>query len=187
MGNNVDQPVGAHPVRLWVGALQHPSPQVVALLLVQLPVRTRPRAVMQPCQALGVIAHHSITQRLPLPPDQTSRLSPACPFQCLGDRQGAQCCAPIRLAARKPAQVRGVKIAPDRQPTSRHQALPRIDQIARESHDSASVHHIRVSGRDNGYETLCVNVLGFWSVACRRVWPQGRFAPAQSPVARGNP
>ena len=153
MGNNVDQPVGAHPVRLWVGALQHPSPQVVALLLVQLPVRTRPRAVMQPCQALGLVAHHSITQRLPLPPDQTSRLSPACPFQCLGDRQGAQCCAPIRLAARKPAQVRGVKIAPDRQPTSRHQALPRIDQIARESHDSASVHHIRVSGRDNGYNT----------------------------------
>jgi hypothetical protein len=69
---------------------------------------------VQPCQALGVVAHHGITQRLPLPPDQTSRISPACPFQCLRDRQGAQCRSPIRLAARKPAQIRCVKIALDR-------------------------------------------------------------------------
>ncbi len=36
-------------------------------------------------------------------------------------------------------------------------------------------------------ETPCVNVLGFWSVAYRRVRPQGRFAPAKSPVAFGDP
>jgi hypothetical protein len=36
-------------------------------------------------------------------------------------------------------------------------------------------------------ETPCVNVSGIWRVACRHVWHQGRFAPAKSPVAFGDP
>jgi hypothetical protein len=36
-------------------------------------------------------------------------------------------------------------------------------------------------------ETPCVNVSGVWRIACRHVWPQGRFAPAKSPVAVGDP
>jgi hypothetical protein len=36
-------------------------------------------------------------------------------------------------------------------------------------------------------ETPCVNVFGDWRIARRHVWPQGRFAPAKSPVAFGDP
>jgi len=106
MGRNVEQPVGAHPVRLWFRALQHPRPQAAPLLFVQLPARTRPRAVVQPCQAFGVVAHYGVTQRLPLPPDQTRRIFPTHSFQRLRDGQGSQCRSPVRLATRKPTQVR---------------------------------------------------------------------------------
>ncbi|HXR01588.1 MAG TPA: IS66 family transposase [Pseudomonas sp.] len=44
-----------------------------------------------------------------------------------------------------------------------------------------------VDDRPWATETPCVNVLGFYSVPCRRVRPPGRCAPAKPPVAFGAP
>jgi hypothetical protein len=53
--------------------------------------------------------------------------------------------------------------------------------LARQFRDRVESHQARAT------ETPCVNVSGIWRVACRHVWHQGRFAPAKSPVAFGDP
>lgn len=124
-GGDVAQTVTADPVHLRVWPSQHPGAQVFLLYPVQPPGRPCSRAVVQPGQALGVVAPHRIAQGLTLPPDQPGRFRPARAFQHSRDRQRPQGRTSIRLAPGKAPQGRRVQVVADLQATSRHHCLPK--------------------------------------------------------------
>jgi len=110
---DVEQAVAADPVRLRVRPLQHPRPQLLPLRRGQLLRPPRPRAVVQPRQAFGVVAQHRIPQRLTLPSHDPGRVRPARPLQRLRDGQRPQRRTPVRLALREPPQLHRAHVVPD--------------------------------------------------------------------------
>jgi len=122
---DVEQAVAADPVRLRVRPSQHPRPQFLLLRRGQLLRPSRPGAVVQPRQALGVVAQHRIAQRLAFPPHNPGRVRPARPLQRLRNGQRPQRRTPVCLALREPPQPGCAHVVPDRQATCSHCPLLR--------------------------------------------------------------
>jgi len=146
VGRDVDQPIAAHAVHVRVRSGKHPCPQFFLPRWAQLPRPSRPRAVAQPGQTLGVEAHHRVAQRLALPPDKAGRFRPAHSLQRLRNPQRPQGCATVRLTLRKPAQVGCAHIIPDHQATRAHPPSP-LEHAGREAHFSHATDHGVVQSR----------------------------------------
>ncbi len=147
---DVEQAVAADPVRLRVRPGQHPRPQFLLLGQAQLLRPPRPRAVVQPRQALGIVAQHCVPQRLALPPHDPSRIRPARSLQCLRDRE---CRRAARRSAspwanrRSSAAPMSSRITKPRAPTNPSSA----EQTGRQPHFSRAASHIKVRSKGNWY------------------------------------
>ena len=107
MRADVDQPPGAHPVPLGIGAAQHPGLERRLLPGRQCLRPTRTGPIVQARRPLGIVPDHGIPERLPLHPGQPCRLSARQTFKCIGDRQQAHRGTAVRLEAAETAKLGG--------------------------------------------------------------------------------
>lgn len=106
-----------------VGASEHELLERHALRLVQHWPAMTLGAVVEPGQALRIVAHHRVVQRLPLHTRKPRRLRTALALQRMGDRMHPRRRPRVLPPSRQGAQLRRAQIRPDRQ-CHDHRLLP---------------------------------------------------------------
>lgn len=108
-------------------------PQLRKLIVAQAWPRSRPGPVVQASQALGVVAHHGVAQRLPLHAGQPCRLRSPHALQRVGNRlHPSRRCAMALATCPKP-KLRRRQSGPDREAFSPHGPLLTV-QTAESDH-----------------------------------------------------